>query len=413
MILDKTLMALLVTITFGFLMGLEVRNYRENFSSNFSFGSIRTYTFAALMGFVFFLISPIAYITAFIILAVFAIIFYYLKLKEQTEVKESIVIFMVLFIVYSFGPLALKEPLWLIGSIFVILIFGLNVKKFYPIISEKIDINEVEIFAKIILLSIVILPLLPKKALPYIELSPFKIWLIVVIISIISYIGYLLQKYVFSNKGYYFTGLAGGAYSSTATTVVLASKAISGCLHSITAGIIGATAIMYIRLIIIAYVFNSSIGDRLLIPFLGLALSAIVISLFYLQKEVNPQKSEFVDKNPLELKTAFIFAGLFVFMIFITKFIHTHFGNSGLAILSFIVGFTDIDPFILSILTGKMGITVGLSTKLIFIATASNNFLKSFYSFFFSKNKCKTAGIWIFILGVVTLGLAFIPIFSI
>jgi len=95
-------------------------------------------------------------------------------------------------------------------------------------------------------------------------------------------------------------------------------------------------------------------------------------------------------------------------MIFITKFIHSHFGNLGLEILSFIVGFTDIDPFILSILTGKMAISIILATKLIFIATASNNFLKAFYSLFFSKNSCKIAGMWIFILGIITLILAFI-----
>ena len=405
MILDKMLIALLITITFGFLTGLEVRNYREQFSTAFSFGSIRTFTFTALMGFLFYLISPYFFIIGFIVLSLFTLAFYFFKLKKQ---RESIVIFIVLFIVYSFGPLALKEPLWLVGSIFVILVFGLNVKKFYPIISEKIDINEVETFAKMVLLSAVILPLLPKKNLPYIELSPFKIWLIVVIISAISYIGYVLQKYIFSNKGYYLTGLAGGAYSSTATTVVLASKGVNNCIHSITAGIIGATGVMYIRLVIIAYIFNKTIGDRILIPFLVLALISIVISLFYLQKETKPQKSDFVDTNPLELKTAFIFAGLFVFMIFITKFIHSHFGNLGLEILSFIVGFTDIDPFILSILTGKMSISTNLAAELIFIATASNNFLKAFYSLFFSKNSCKIAGVWIFVLGIITLILAFI-----
>jgi len=405
MILDKTLVALLITITFGFLTGLEVRNYREYFSSNFSFGSIRTYTFTSLMGFLFYLINPYFFFIGFIALCLFALVFYFYKLQNN---KESIVIFIVLFIVYSFGPLALKEPLWLIGSVFVILVFGLNVKKFYPMISEKIDINEIETFAKMVLLSVVILPLLPKKPIPYIELSPFKIWLIVVIISGISYIGYLLQKYIFSNKGYFLTGLAGGAYSSTATTVVLASKAVNNCIHSITAGIISATGVMYIRLVIIAYIFNKSIGDKILIPFLVLAFFSVLISLFYLRKEFKPQKSEFVDTNPLELKTAFIFAGLFIFMIFITKFIHSHFGNLGLEILSFIVGFTDIDPFILSILTGKMAISIILATKLIFIATASNNFLKAFYSLFFSKNSCKIAGMWIFILGIITLILAFI-----
>jgi len=403
--IKNILIALALSITFGFLTGLEVRNYRKYFNSSFSFGSIRTFTFTALMGFIFFLINPYLYIIGFFVLSLFALIFYYFKLEHS---KESIVILIVLFIVYSFGPLALKEPLWLIGSVFVILIFGLNVKKFYPAISQKLDISEVETFAKMVLLSVVILPLLPKKNLPYIELSPFKIWLIVVIISAISYIGYILQKYIFSNKGYYLTGLAGGAYSSTATTVVLASKATVNCLNSITAGIIGATAVMYFRLIIIAYIFNHEVAEKILIPYIALGIFGILVSLYYLKKDLKAQKSEFVDTNPLELKTAFIFAFLFVAMLVITKFIHTHFGNLGLEILSFIIGFTDIDPFILSLLTGKFTITLTLIAKLIFIATASNNFLKAFYSYFFSKKRCIISTIWLIIFGIINLIIAYI-----
>jgi len=403
--IEKELISFLITITFSFLIGLEVKTYKEHFKSSFEFGSIRTFTFIGILGYLFYKININLYIAGFIILGLYSLLFYYFKLINQ---KASIVIFLVMAIVYTFGPLSINEPLWLIGLIFVIMIFGLNIKRLYPTISEKLDIYELETFAKMVLLSVVILPLLPKKPLPYIELSPFKIWLIVVIISAISYIGYILQKYIFSNKGYFLTGLAGGAYSSTATTVVLAGKAINSCLHSITAGIIGATGVMYVRLIIIAYIFNKNVAEKILIPYLILFLIAILVSIFYLKKDLSKTKSDFVDENPLELKTAFIFALLFIFMIAITKFIHTHYGNIGLEILSFIVGFTDIDPFILSILTGKIAISTSIAAKLIFIATASNNFLKAGYSYFFSKKRCIISTIWLILLGFATLILAFI-----
>ncbi len=403
--IDKDLVAFLVTIVFSFLVGLEVRSYREYFHSRFEFGSIRTLTFTGLLGFVFFKINLYLYIVGFISLTLFFLLFYYFKLKEN---KASIVTFLVEAITYSFGPLSLIKPFWFIALIFVILIFGLNVKKFYPKITQKIDIYEIETFAKMVLLSAVILPLLPKTKLPYIELSPFKIWLIVVVISAISYIGYILQKYIFSNKGYFLTGLAGGAYSSTATTVVLASKATQNCLNSITAGIIGATAVMYFRLIIIAYIFNHQVASKIFIPYIVLGIFGILISIFYLKKDLSIQKSEYVDSNPLELKTAFIFAFLFIAMIVITKFIHAHFGNLGLEILSFIIGFTDIDPFILSLLTGKFTITISLIAKLIFIATASNNFLKAGYSYFFSKKRCIISTIWLIVFGIINLILAYI-----
>ena len=403
--IDKELISFLVTVVFSFLIGLEVRSYREYFHSHFEFGSIRTLTFTGILGFVFYKINLYFYMLGFFSLTLFFLLFYFFKLQKN---KASIVIFLVVSITYTFGPLSLTNHLWFLALVFVMLIFGLNVKKLYPKISQNINIDEIETFAKMVLLSAVILPLLPKTKLAYIGLSPFKIWLIVVVISAISYIGYILQKYFFSNKGYFLTGLAGGAYSSTATTVVLASKATAECLHSITAGIIGATAVMYFRLIIIAYIFNKNVALKILIPYLLLGLAGIVISLYYLKKDLSVQKSDYIDSNPLELKTAFIFAFLFIAMIAITKFIHTHFGNIGLEILSFIIGFTDIDPFILSLLTGKFSITLSLIAKLIFIATASNNFLKAFYSYFFSKKRCIISTIWLIIFGIINLLIAYI-----
>ena len=403
--IDKELISFLVTVVFSFLIGLEVRSYREYFHSHFEFGSIRTLTFTGILGFIFYKINLYFYMLGFFSLTLFFLLFYFFKLQKN---KASIVIFLVVSITYTFGPLSLTNHLWFLALVFVMLIFGLNVKKLYPKISQNINIDEIETFAKMVLLSAVILPLLPKTKLAYIGLSPFKIWLIVVVISAISYIGYILQKYFFSNKGYFLTGLAGGAYSSTATTVVLASKATAECLHSITAGIIGATAVMYFRLIIIAYIFNKNVALKILIPYLLLGLAGIVISLYYLKKDLSVQKSDYIDSNPLELKTAFIFAFLFIAMIAITKFIHTHFGNIGLEILSFIIGFTDIDPFILSLLTGKFSITLSLIAKLIFIATASNNFLKAFYSYFFSKKRCIISTIWLIIFGIINLLIAYI-----
>ncbi|MFX4253400.1 DUF4010 domain-containing protein, partial [Aliarcobacter butzleri] len=77
-----------------------------------------------------------------------------------------------------------------------------------------------------ILLSSVVLPLFPEdNFIPYLGISLYKIWLTVVVISAISYAGYIVHKYLFPSKGIFFTGIIGGIYSSTATTVVLSKKA--------------------------------------------------------------------------------------------------------------------------------------------------------------------------------------------
>ncbi len=399
--MDKNLIDFLLTFVFAFLIGLEVRVYRESFHKKENFGSVRTFTLSGILGFVLFKISTFSFITGLIIISVLYAIHYIDKINQN---NHSILLLLVLLITYSIGAIISKYPIWLSASIFVVIIFILNKKQTFYLFSKKIDLKELETFGKMILLSVVILPILPKTKLPYIEISPFKIWFIVVIVSLISYLGYILQKYIFADKGFFLTGIAGGTYSSTATTVVLASKARTNCIPSITAGIIVATGVMYIRILVISYIFNTSVAQKLTLPTILFFIISLTISLFFI-KDQKKQKIEYLDINPLELKTAFIFAALFIIMMAITKFVKANFGNIGLEWLSFIIGFTDIDPFILSIISNN--INASFAAKIILISVASNNFLKAFYAYIFSNKLCKESTIILIILGILTLFYAY------
>jgi hypothetical protein len=96
-------------------------------------------------------------------------------------------------------------------------------------------------------------------------------------------------------------------------------------------------------------------------------------------------------------------------MMLLTQYVTQDYGKSGLEILSFIVGFTDIDPFVLSILTGKFSVTSVQIVAAIMIAAGSNNLLKAIYALWFGgvKNSYKSA-LWISLLGVVTIALGLV-----
>lgn len=91
--------------------------------------------------------------------------------------------------------------------------------------------------------------------------------------------------------------------------------------------------------------------------------------------------------NPLELKVAFLFALLFIAMTTITQYFTMHFGKEGLGILSFVVGFSDIDPFVLSVINGNYNISNQLISSAILIAAGSNDLLKASISLIFSDRK--------------------------
>jgi len=385
----------LMVIVFGFLTGLELREYLYSKKNPVVIGTTRTFTFIALLGFVLNLISQKLFIAGFVVLAIFLAIFYLYKINQN---KRGVLQILIAFITYSFGALV-DISIFLIPLIYVAIVFIISAKPKIAELMKKIDNEELVTFSKFLILSVIILPILPKEnVIPYVSISPFKIWVAVVVVSAISYISYILQKYFLASAGIVVTGVLGGVYSSTATTVVLAKKKVDNLVEG---SIVIATGVMYLRLLVIIAIFNMTLAKSLLIPFVSLFIVSFAIFVF-LRERGNEISSSF-DSNPLEMEVAFIFAGLFILMAGITQFVTTHFGNLGLQILSTIVGFTDIDPFILSLVQGKYSVSNNDLIQAILIAVASNNILKAIYAGMFSKWQMKKAFWNLIFLAVLTL----------
>ncbi|RBQ28617.1 MgtC/SapB family protein [Aliarcobacter vitoriensis] len=408
--INELLIDFIATTVFSFLIGLEVKAYGLKFHENdikTFFGTTRTYTFIGIVGFIFYILEPnnfFIFIAGFISITVLYTMLFNKLLENK---KNSIVLFLVAMIVYSFGALIDIFPFWLASLIFVVIIFLLNAKNKLFNFKLKINIYELETLGKIILLSAVVLPLLPKDTtIPYLGISLYKIWLTVVVISTISYLSYIVQKYIFPSKGLLLTGVLGGLYSSTATTVVLSKK--SQCLENsdmFTASIVSATLMMYLRLSVIAAIFNMEVFKIIVYPFLAFAVICLIIVGIYYKKgsHIVNNNVELEDSNPLELGTAFVFAFLFVVTMLITNLVVNSFGTTGLNILSVIIGFTDIDPFILSLLAGNYNIDSLSIAGAIIIAAGSNNILKALYTVWFGKKKAISSSICLMVLGILTI----------
>ena len=92
-------------------------------------------------------------------------------------------------------------------------------------------------------------------------------------------------------------------------------------------------------------------------------------------------------KHPLELSTAILFALLFMLFTFVTQYVTSHYGSHGLKSLAIIVGFTDIDPFILSLLSGKFTVSDPVIVSAVILASGSNNLLKAAYAIALARNR--------------------------
>jgi len=95
-------------------------------------------------------------------------------------------------------------------------------------------------------------------------------------------------------------------------------------------------------------------------------------------------------QNPLEFKTALVFGLLFGFFAVLTNIVVANYGNMGVNILSFIVGVTDIDPYILNLFQHTdSNLHINTIVNATIIASASNNLIKMIYSLILGESKIK------------------------
>ena len=397
-IFPKELINFLLVTLFSLLIGLSQRKLHFTSDDSRLFGTDRTFTFIGLFGYILYIIEPefhYLYMGGGVVLAVFLAIHYYYKVSLYKDLGLTTVI--IALITYCMAPLVITQPAWLYILVVVTVLIFTELKETFSSFSQKIAKEEFITLAKFLIIAGIVLPIVPNEPfVSYLTLTPYKVWLAVVVISSISYLSYLIKNYVFPKSGIIISGILGGMYSSTATTVILAkkSKENTSLKNNYGAAIILATAMMYLRIAILMMLFNIDLFRHNIIFFLIMFLISLAIGVvvyFYQHKqEEETEISLLRDRNPLEFKVAMVFMVLFVAFSFITYFALQYFGNNGLTALSILVGVTDIDPFLITLFGGKYNVSIQLLSMATFQAIISNNILKLIYALSFSGKHLRT-----------------------
>ncbi|MBW8332047.1 MAG: DUF4010 domain-containing protein [Prolixibacteraceae bacterium] len=378
-----------LVLIFSLLIGLEQRRHHINENDDLLFGTDRTFTFIGLLAYVLFIADTVKYIPflfGFAMIGILLSIQYYHKIGQNR--KYGLTSTILALLTYCIPIMVFTQPVWLVLSFIVALLIVTELKSHFITLSKKASEEEFITLAKFIALAGIILPLLPETNISeQVPISPYHLWLAIMVVSGISYCSYLLKKFVFPNSGIFVTGLLGGIYSSTATTIILArqNKLESSGLQTVSAIMI-ANGMMYLRILFLAFIFNREVAGMLAIPFIAMFLVTFLLSKLIdrkNQKTVTTENEETKfesNKNPLEFRTAAIFGVLFVVFALVTDFVLKTYGSAGVTNLAFAVGVTDIDPFLLNLLQQKSEIAQMTIVLAILNATNSNNLLKMIYS---------------------------------
>ena len=393
--LPEELVTFILVTVFSLLIGLSLRRIslkREGETT--LFGTDRTFTFIGILGYLLYILDPVDYrlfMGGGTVLGVLLALNYYVK-QAQFHVF-GVTTIVIALITYCIAPIVATQPSWFYVMVIVTVLLFTELKHTFTELAQRMKNDEMITLAKFLAISGIILPMLPNENLiPDVNLTPYGIWLATVVVSGISYLSYLLKRYVFRESGILVSGIVGGLYSSTATISVLARKSRKASPQEApeyVAAMLLAVSMMFLRFLILIGIFSVA-TLTVIYPYL-LIMSAVSAGAawFLHSKWKRPAVSGATDEdedgsNPLEFKVALIFAVLFVVFTIATHYTLIYAGKGGLTLLSFVSGFSDITPFILNLLQGTGSVPVSLITACSMQAIVSNIAVNMCYALFFS-----------------------------
>jgi len=368
----------------GLLLGLERERKRD---AELLFGGIRTFALIALLGAVGAFIEReldqgwLLLIT-FVALSALVIVSYATTAARGELGITTEVTALLAFIV---GALCGWQKVGVASVATVVCLLLLTFKDFLHRLARRVELADVQATLQFAVISVIILPLLPNQNFgppPIDVINPYKIWLMVVLIAGLNFLGYLLVKVLGSEHGLVLTGILGGMVSSTAVTLSFSqrSRQEPPLSSAFVLAILVAWTVMFVRVVIMVALVNRDLA-RNLAPALGcMATAGLLISFFLWQhSRVHETGTVTAGANPFELSEAVKFGFLFGFVTVVAKAAETYFGATGLYLAGALAGLTDVDAISLSMANFATANpeSVIVAARTIAIAVVANTLVKA------------------------------------
>lgn len=361
-----------LALAIGLLMGVERGWQAREVTHGGSVAGIRTFALIGLLGGVVgwfgHTLGPIALAAGFLALAA-VVVAAHVRRANSGEQNVGVTTQVAEMIAFSLGALAAMGDGAAAAAGGVVATALLGAKDTLHGWLRRLEQLELRAAIKLLLISVVLLPVLPNQGYgPEEVLNPYRLWLLVVMVAGISFIGYFAIKIAGPRIGSLLTGVFGGLASSTALTVSFSrmGKESPGMQPLLSAGIALANTTMYVRLWLIVFVLNRGIGERLMVPLGSMAAAGLLATwLLWRSREEEGKPGATAMSNPFELGMAIKFAALLTLVLVASKLLQAWGGSAGLYLLSALAGLADVDAVALSM--AQMG---GKSVALTVAATA-------------------------------------------
>jgi len=383
--MDDTDLALrfAVALGLGMLLGLE----RERTKSEEGGAGVRTFALIALGGAISGYLGDrlgLQWLALAVFVAMAALIISMYVMTSRGE-HTGITTEVSALLAFLLGLLCAYGQLQLAGWIGVSMALLLALKGWLHWLAGRINAVDVEATLKFAIVTLIILPLVPDANYgppPLDVVNPYKIWLMVVLISALNFTSYLLIKIVGPEHGVGIAGLLGGMVSSTAVTLGFSqrSRLAGEDNSSLALGIVLAWTVMFFRVLIMTSLISIDLGARLALPVGMLCVASLGASWWLWRRHQQLERSEVKSgNNPFELDEAIKFGLLFGVVLVVARAAQVYLGDAGLYLAAAVAGLTDVDAITLAManLSASDASNLQTAARAVLIAVMANTLTKS------------------------------------
>ncbi|MFA4814506.1 MAG: MgtC/SapB family protein [Candidatus Gracilibacteria bacterium] len=374
-----------LALLLGSLIGLE-RERDHHKADAHEFGGIRTLSLVSVLGYLVFMLFSdsvlFPVVTAGFLLLLVASYVMSSYLGKTTGATTEIAGFFTYFIGVLMG---MGETL-IATVITLVVVLLLYFKKTLHAFAHRVERKELYDTIKFIAIVFVVLPLLPNIVYgPLDVLNPYQIWLMVVLISTISFASYIAIKMLGPKRGIGVGGFLGGLISSTAVSLSFSglSKKNPKVVNPFVFAILVASSAMFFRVLVTVSVLSGELLEIIALPMILMGVTGLFFAgYFWFQKDGTVQKrvsDKGLDfKSPFQLWPAVQFGLIFAALLFISKFASDYFGDRGVYFTAFFSGIFDVDAITVSManLHKSGGLSAIAASTGIVIATLTNTLSK-------------------------------------
>ena len=248
---------------------------------------------------------------------------------------------------------------------------------------QKLDREDVYAGLRLLIATFIVLPLLPDDPVdPWGALRPQSLWMLVLLISTLSLVGYVATRLLGANRGIPLTGITGGLVSSTAVTLAFSRQsrdpAYAGAADSLASGILLAWAVMFVRVVVEVLVVNRTLLGAVLVPFAAMAATAAAAALYLRHRAGAGDHTAGVPlRNPFSLRAAAKFAAFFALVLLVVKIVQAYAPGQGVYYVAALAGTTDVDAITLSMAQYARSGSAEVAVQAITVAALTNTVIKT------------------------------------